>query len=340
MGIFLDVIEAPDQEPGELARRVPREGSAETAFGSQLVVRDFQAAVFRKDGKALDVIGPGRHTLSTKNIPILSKVLALPFAFKSPFRTEVVFVSLRTLPDLRWGTREPVPFRDRELGLVRLRAFGTYGLRVGDPLPFVNTIVGADGLYTASMLEEYLRSAIVGRLNDHLGESLSSVFDLPAKYEETSDAMAGKLADDFKRFGLVLDNFRVNAITPPEEVQKAVDERSRMGAIGDLSSYARLKAADALQSAAENPGGIAGAGVGVGAGFGLGGMMAETMRGAMGGGSSGGGSSGGGGGGNGGGDGGGRSVADRLRDLAALHKEGVISPEEYQAKRAELVKRL
>src|SRR5687768_15371187 len=132
MGIFLDVIEAPDQAPGELARRIPKEGSAETAFGSQLVVRDFQAAVFRKDGRALDVIGPGRHTLSTKNIPILTKVLSLPFAFKSPFRTEVVFVSLRVLPDLRWGTREPVPFRDKELGLVRLRAFGTYGLKVED----------------------------------------------------------------------------------------------------------------------------------------------------------------------------------------------------------------
>jgi membrane protease subunit (stomatin/prohibitin family) len=340
MGIFLDVIEAPDQEPGELARRVPREGSAETAFGSQLVVRDFQVAVFRKDGKALDLIGPGRHTLSTKNIPILTKVLALPFGFKSPFRTEVIFVSLRTLPDLRWGTREPVPFRDKDLGLVRLRAFGTYGLRIGDPMPFVNTLVGADGMYTAQDLEEYLRSTIVSRLNDHLGESLTSVFDLAAKYEETSEAMSLRLADDFKRFGLVLDNFRVNAITPPDDVQRAIDERSRMGAIGDLSSYARLKAADALQSAAENPGGVAGAGVGVGAGFGLGGMMAETMRGAMGGGGSGGGGGGGGNGGSGGGAPAGRSVADRLRDLAALHKEGVISAEEYQAKRAELVKQL
>jgi membrane protease subunit (stomatin/prohibitin family) len=333
MGIFLDVIEAPDQQPGELARRVPREGSAETAFGSQLVVRDFQAAVFRKDGRALDVIGPGRHTLSTKNIPILTKVLSLPFAFKSPFRTEVLFVSLRTLPDLRWGTREPVPFRDKDLGLVRLRAFGTYGLKVQDPMVFVNALVGAEGLYTAPMIEEYLRSTIVGRLNDHLGESLSSIFDLPSKYDETSVAMSERLAEDFKRFGLHLDNFRVNAITPPEEVQKAIDERSRMHAIGDLSSYARMKAADALQAAAENPGGMAGAGVGVGAGFGLGGMMAETMRGAMGGGSGSSAPSGGAAAES-------RSVADRLRDLAALHKEGLLSPEEYQAKRAELMKHL
>jgi membrane protease subunit (stomatin/prohibitin family) len=333
MGIFLDVIEAPDQQPGELARRIPPTGSAETAFGSQLVVRDFQAAVFRKDGKALDVIGPGRHTLSTKNIPILTKVLALPFGFKSPFRTEVVFVSLRTLPDLRWGTREPVPFRDKELGLVRLRAFGTYGLRVQDPLVFVNSLVGADGLYTSAMIEEYLRSVIVGRLNDHLGENLSTLFDLPSRYDETSTAMAERLAEDFRRFGLHLDNFRVNAITPPEEVQKAIDERSRMHAIGDLSAYARMKAADALQAAAENPGGVAGAGVGVGAGFGLGGMMADTMRGAVGGGSSPAPAPAGGGA-------GAPSVADRLRQLAALHKDGVITAEEYQAKRAELMKQL
>jgi membrane protease subunit (stomatin/prohibitin family) len=330
MGIFLDVIEAPDQEPGELARRVPREGSAETAFGSQLVVRDFQRAVFRKDGKALDLIGPGRHTLSTKNVPILTKVLALPFGFKSPYRTEVVFVSMRTLPDLRWGTREPVPFRDKELGLVRLRAFGTYGLRVEDPIPFVNVLVGADGIYTAAMIEEYLRSMIVGRLNDHLGENLSTVLDLPARYDEMSASMGERLADDFKRFGLHLDYFRINAITPPEDVQKAIDERSRMGAIGDLSQYARLKAADAIEAAAANPGGVAGAGVGVGAGFGLGGMMAETMRGAVGsspppavGGQP-----------------DGRSVAERLRDLAALHKEGLITQAEYQAKRDELVKKL
>src|SRR5687768_2006341 len=209
--LFLDVIESTDQQPGELARRIPREGSAETKFGSQLVVRDYQAAIFRKDGKALDVFGPGRHTLTTKNLPILTNLLALPFGFKSPFRCEVVFISLRTIPDLRWGTREPVAFRDSELGLVRLRAFGTYGVRVVDPVVFANTLVGADGMYTTSMLEEYLRSSIMTRLTDALGESLKSVFDLGSQYEEMSEALVARLADDFKRFGLALDNFRVNA---------------------------------------------------------------------------------------------------------------------------------
>ena len=340
MGILLSVIECTDQQPGELARRIPRDGSAETKFGSQLVVRDYQTAIFRKDGKGLDVFGAGRHTLTSKNIPILTKVLSLPFGFTSPFRCEVVFVSLRTIPDLKWGTREPVPFRDSELGLVRLRAFGTYGLRVIDPLVFTNSLVGADGMYTTASLEEYLRSTIVQRLNDWMGENSKSVFDLASQYDEASNAMLEKLAADFERFGLKLDNFRLNAITPPEEVQKAIDERSRMRAIGNMGDYTRMKAAEALGTAAANPGGIAGMGVGLGAGVGFGQMMADAMRGGSSGqGPSGQGQSGSGGSGEGSGAGG-RSVADQLRDITALAKEGILTPEEYAAKRAELLKRL
>ena len=334
MGLFLDVIEVTDQQPGELARRVPRDGSAETAFGSQLVVRDYQAALFRKDGKVADVLGSGRHTLSTKNIPILTKILALPFGFKSPFRVEVVFVSLRTIPDLRWGTREPVPFRDAELGLVRLRAFGTYGVKVSDPVAFANAPVGADGLYTTAQLEEYLRSSIVSRLNDWLGENLKSIFDLASQYDEASTGMMERLSADFSRFGVALDNFRVNAITPPEEVQRAIDERSRMKAIGNLQDYTRLKAAEALGDAAKNPGGLGSAGVGVGAGFGLGGVMADALRGGMSGGG------GGGAGAEGTATAAAKSVADQLRDLASLQKEGILTPEEFAAKKAELLKRL
>ena len=192
----------------------------------------------------------------------------------------MVFVSLRTIPDLKWGTREPVPFRDSELGLVRLRAFGTYGLRVIDPVVFANALVGADGIYTTGALEEYLRSTIVQRLNDWLGENNKSIFDLAGQYNEASDALLAKLQADFQRFGLQLDNFRMNAITPPDEVQKAIDERSRMRAIGNMGDYTRMKAAEALGTAAANPGGVAGIGVGIGAGVGFGQMMAESMRGA------------------------------------------------------------
>jgi membrane protease subunit (stomatin/prohibitin family) len=334
VGLFLDVLESTDQQPGELAVRIPETGSAETAFGSQLVVRDFQRAVFRKDGKATDMIGPGRHTLTTKNIPILTKILSLPFGFKSPFRCEVVFVSLRTLPDLKWGTREPVAFRDKELGLVRLRAFGTYGLRVVDPMVFASTLVANEARYNAAHAEEYLKSTIVQALNDWLGTHLKSVLDLPSQYDEVSRELAVALDADVKRFGLSIENFRLNAITPPESVQQAIDERSKMGAIGDLGAYTRLKAAEALGEAARNPGGgAAGAGVGLGAGLGMGQMMADAMRQSQG---AGGGSSGAAGG----AAGGGPSVAEQLRELTALHKDGILTDAEFQAKRAELVKRL
>lgn len=328
MGIFLSVIESTDQQPGELAVRIPQDGSAETNFGSQCVVRDFQRAIFRKDGKATDMLEPGRHTLSTKNIPILTKVLSLPFGFTSPFRCEVVFVSMRTLPDLKWGTREPVPFRDKELGLVRLRAFGTYGLRVIDPMVFASTLVANEARYAAANAEEYLKSTIVQTLNDWLGTHLTSVFDLPSKYDEVSRELGQQLDNDVKRFGLSIENFRVNAITPPEAVQQAIDERSRMGALGDLGAYTRLKAAEALGDAARNPGGgAAGAGVGLGAGLGMGQVMADALRqaqqpatpppAAA-----------------------GPSVAEQLRELAALHRDGILTDAEFQAKRAELIKRL
>src|SRR5439155_2616896 len=191
------------------------------------------------------------------------------------------------------------------------------------------------GLYTTAMLEEYLRSAIVSRLNDWLGENLKSVFDLAAQYDEAGKGLMDRLAGDFSRFGVALDNFRLNAITPPEEVQKAIDERSRMKAIGNLSDYTRMKAADALGAAASNPGGMGSAGVGLGAGFGLGGVMADALRGGM--------SGSQGQPGAGGGEGTaapGKSVADQLRELAALQKEGILTPEEYAAKKAELLKRL
>jgi len=331
VGILLSVIESTDQQPGELAVRIPESGSAETTFGSQLVVRDFQRAIFRKDGKGTDVIGPGRHTLTTKNIPILTKVLSLPFGFKSPFRCEVVFVSMRTLPDLKWGTREPVAFRDKELGLVRLRAFGTYGLRVADPLLFAGTLVANEARYTDKHAEEYLKSTIVQQLNDWLGSNVSSVLDLPSQYEEVSLVMGQKLDADVKRFGLSIENFRLNAITPPESVQQAIDERSRIGAIGDLNAYTRMKAADALGEAARNPGGgAAAAGVGFGAGMGMGNMMADAMRQSSASGGSGGGSA----------PASGPSVAEQLRELTALHKEGILTDAEFQAKRSELVKRL
>ena len=283
---FLEVLEHYDPTGHEIAYRLPPEGSAEIKFGAQLVVHEAQEAVFYRDGRALDVFPPGRHTLTTQNVPVLTKVLALPFGFTSPFRVQVVFVSKRTFLDQKWGTREPVVFRDRELGVVRLRAFGTYAYRIHDSRTFVNTVVGSLGEFDTSRLEDFYRDMIVARLNDLLGESLTSILDLPARYDELAALAKARLTEDFSKYGVDLSDFYVNSVTPPDEVLARLDERASMGAVGDLYAYTRFKAAVALGDAARAEGGAggtaaAGMGVGLGAGFGvqMAGALSEAMRG-------------------------------------------------------------
>ena len=272
MSQFLEVIEWVDGGGDEIVRRVPPEGSGETKLGAQLVVRDNQAAVFFRSGRGLDVLGPGRHTLSTLNLPVLTKVLSLPWGFTSPFRCEVYFVSTRVFTNMRWGTKDPVAFRDRELGLVRLRAFGTFTMRVIQPLVFINSIVGStQATFATADVEDYLRDVIVSRLNDYLGETVDTLLDLPKHYDEMGTRVKGRLAEDFQKYGLELVDLYVNRITPPEEVQRALDERTGMAAVGDLDAYLKFKAAGALGDAARTGGngGAAGLGIGVGAGLGV-----------------------------------------------------------------------
>lgn len=280
--VFLEIIEYPGEISNEIAHRIPPKGSAEFKFGGQLIVRDYQTAVFYNGGRATDVFGPGRHTLSTWNLPILTKLLSLPWGFKSPIRTEVYFIQNKIFKDLKWGTKEPVAFRDTELGLVRLRAFGNYTFQIKEPQLFINTCAAGDDSFTTDEIEDFLRDVIVSRLNDLLGENLKSVFDLAGNYDELSAGMQQRLEEDFATYGIEIGDFYVQAITPPPEVQKAIDERSSMGALGDLNKYMKFKAAKALGDAANNPGGAAAAGVGIGAGMGMGamlpGMIYESMQ--------------------------------------------------------------
>jgi membrane protease subunit (stomatin/prohibitin family) len=276
MGIALEVIEWLDPDGREVVHRIPERGSTDIKMGAQLIVRESQAAVFFRDGKGLDVFGPGRHTLSTLNLPILTKLLSLPWGFTSPFRAEVVFVNAKVFPDLKWGTKEPVAFKDKELGVVRLRAFGIFSARVTQPLLFVNTLVGTQGAYGSDQVEAYLREVIVSRLNDFLGEHLETVYQLPQQYDEIGVAVKTRLRDDFRRYGLELIDFFINAITPPPDVQKMMDERSGMGAVGNLDDFMKFKAAKALGDAAAGvgaSGGQTGAGLGMGMGAGLGFML-------------------------------------------------------------------
>src|SRR5512136_1383364 len=167
--IFLEVIEWLDQTGQEVVHRIPGHGSGEIKYGAQLIVRESQAAVFFYNGRAYDAFGPGRHTLTTANIPLLTKVLSIPWGMTSPLRAEVYFVNMKVFPNLTWGTRDPVAFRDRELGLIRLRAFGIFNLRILDPILFINSIVGTQGVATTEQVADYLNRVIVARFNDFMG---------------------------------------------------------------------------------------------------------------------------------------------------------------------------
>jgi membrane protease subunit (stomatin/prohibitin family) len=289
MAVKLEVLEHHDPTGEEIVSRFPREGSAEIKLGAQLVVHEAQEAVLYRDGRALDVFGPGRHTLSTQNIPLLTDLLSLPFGGTSPFRVAVVFVNKRTFLDQKWGTREPVVFRDTELGMVRLRAFGTYAYRIADSQLFVNTVVGSQGVFETSRLQDFYRDIIVSRLNDLLGETLQTIFDLPRYYDELGTAAKARVTEDFGKYGVDLTDFYINSITPPDEVQQKMDERAAMGAVGDMNTYMQFKAAQAIQDAAQGGAGgegggagsaSAGMGLGLGAGFGamMPGMIANAMQ--------------------------------------------------------------
>lgn len=281
---ILDLIEWADPSPSEIVRRVPAQGSGEFRLGSQLVVREHQAAVFYHNGQAADQFGPGRHTLSTENIPILHKLIGLPFGGKTPFRTEMFFVSLRDFLDLKWGTAQPVALRDPDLGLARLRAFGTFAMRVEDPTHFVTKIVGGEGLYETGAIVGYLRGIITARFSDILGTLKMGLFDLPSHYDEIAAALAGKLREEMPALGLGLKAIYVTNISTTEETQKAIDERASMGAVGDVDAYLKFKAARAIEAGAAAGGGAGDAaalGLGLGAGAGLGAIMAQVMGQAM-----------------------------------------------------------
>jgi membrane protease subunit (stomatin/prohibitin family) len=281
---ILDLIEYPDSRANEIVHRIPEYGSGEFRLGSQCVVRESQRAVFSRDGKALDVLGPGRHTLSTANIPLLTGLLGLPFGGKSPFRAEVFYVNVREFTDLKWGTVQPIVYRDTDFGMVRLRAFGTYSMRVNEVQLFVNQVVGARGTYLVSDIEEFLRSIILTEFNDMLGETMTSILDLPLMTQEIASAARHALTDDFERLGLELLTFQIMAVTPPEEVQKRIDERSGMAALGDMNQYIQYQTAQAIggmQNAGGGEGGGGGTslteGAGLGAGLGMGVAMGQAI---------------------------------------------------------------
>jgi len=281
MARFMEVIEYLDNSGQQMVHRVPEDGSGEAKVGSQLVVRESQQAVFFRDGKALDVFGAGRHTLSTMNLPLLAELLGKVFDGKSPFRIEVCFVSSKVFTDLKWGTPEPIPFRDSELQMIRLRSHGIYSTRITDPKLFVNKIVGTQGFYSTEQVDNFLKSIITSRLTDYLGENYQSIFDVARHYDELGAGLKARLQEDFSKYGLEAVDLYINAITPPPEVSARMDERAGMAAVGDMNQYLKFKAANAMGDAAKNESGAAGAGMGMGAGIGMGMMMPGMLQQAM-----------------------------------------------------------
>ncbi len=281
MARIIDVIDAPDMRANDLVVRVPATGAGDFRLGSQVTVRESQRAVFYRDGKSLDVFDPGRHTITTMNLPILASLLRLATSGDDIFTAEVYFVNMRELTDLKWGTPQPISLRDSDLGLVRLRAFGQYTIQVADPKRFVDQIVGVQGVYSASQIEDYLRNAVISRLTDLLGKNMTSLFDLPALFDDISAGMRAKVQEDFAAVGILLKQFMLVSITPTDEAAKAIDERASMGAIGNMDAYMKFKTARAIGDAAQQPGGTSeglGLGAGVGLGAGLAGMIANTMN--------------------------------------------------------------
>jgi len=279
---FIEIIQWLDESADTLVYRFPVYNQ-EIKMGAQLTVRENQVALFINEGKAADLFGPGRYELTTQTIPILTALRGWKYGFASPFKAEVYFFNTRLFTDLKWGTTNPVMMRDKDFGMIRLRAFGTYAMRISDPKEFFKTVVGTQGLTTTSDILGQLRSTIVSRLSDAIASADIAALDMATKYDELGQAAIEKVGPEFAKFGLELSRFFVENVSLPEEVEAAIDQRTKLGVLGDrMQQYTQLQVADSIPLAAANPGGLAGAGAGLGAGFAIGGAMGSAFGGGMG----------------------------------------------------------
>lgn len=321
---LMEILEFLDPTGQIMVKRVPDSGDYEIKWGAQLTVRESQTAIFFRDGKSLDIFGPGRHILQTQNIPIFTKLLTrLGYGTDSPFRAEVYFLNMKLFPNLKWGTSEPILFRDSELQMIRIRSFGIFSIQISDPSLFLNKLVGTQGLFSDSDVEDYLKNIIITRLTDVFGEHVKTIFDLPKDYNELSLIVRSTIENDFDGLGIKIHDFYINSISVPPEVQEMIDSKSGMAAIGDMDQFLKFKAALAMEAAAENQGGDASTGVGVGAGMGMGFMLPQMLSGAMQSGQT-------------------KTTQsigpyDKLKKLKELFDMSVISIEEYEEKKSKLL---
>jgi excisionase family DNA binding protein len=278
MARIFDVIEYPNEMRDEIVHRIPETGSGDFHIGSQVIVREAQAAVFARDGKALDTFAAGRHTITTANIPGLVNLIGRAFGDQTPFKAEVYFVSIRDFVDQKWGTAQPIIVRNpgMALGVALLQGYGTYSFAVSDPQQFVNQVVGTTGQYKTSDIQDRLRSMLLSKLQDLLGETTKAqdVPSLIGLVEEIGAGVRAKTQDDFKALGLVLKAFYIESLKPSD---KSAEELRAMGML-DVATYTQLQAADAMRDAAQNPSGGAGLTAGIGAGMGIGGAIGDALK--------------------------------------------------------------
>lgn len=321
---FIDVIEWPNPGDDTLMWRFPAEDQ-EIQTGATLVVRESQQALFVDEGKTADLFGAGTHLLTTQTLPLLTNLKNWDKFFASPFKSDVYFFNLRQQLGRRWGTTQPVTVRDSEFGVVQLRAFGMYDYRISDPAKLFSEVTGVVAQYSREALDEPLRNVVMTRLASVFGSSGIAFLDMAANQVLLSQKMAELLAPDFARLGLTLERFSVESITLPEAIQKALDERISMGVVGDLNRYTQYQTASAIPLAAQNEGGLAGIGAGVGVGAAIGQAMATNMNAAPAAAPQ---------------AAGNNDPQARLAQLKALLDQGLITAEDYEKAKAEVLKQL
>lgn len=284
MGIFfgkrnqlLKVIEWKDDSKDTIVYRYPIDGD-QIMFGSKLTVRESQVAIFVNKGQIADVFTPGIYSLSASNLPILTKLLSLPYGFKSPFYAEVYYINTKQFTNQKWGTSNPITMRDKDFGTIRLRGYGTYSFKVSDAELFLKEVFGTNGSYETADIEQYLKSMLVSNISDTIAESKIGALDIASNLGEFNKLAKEKLSEDFAQLGLKLVNLVIENISFPEEVEKAIDQRSSMGVLKDsMDTYVKFQSAKAIEEAAKNPG-VGGMGANIGAGLAVGEMVRESIR--------------------------------------------------------------
>ena len=333
MAKLMEVLEFLDNSGDVMIKRVPESGPAEIKWGAQLTVRESQEAVFFRDGKALDVFKAGRHVLQTQNVPLIGKwVTSFGYGKDSPFRAEVYFVSKSLFANLKWGTAEPILFRDSEFKMIRLRSFGMLSIQIADSMLFLNKIVGTRGVYRNDDIQDYLKNIVVSKLTNILGDELKTVFDMPGSFDDLSLITKTILQQEFEGLGLIIHDFHITSISVPPEVQDMIDQRSGMAAIGNMDEFMKYKVAMSIDNASKSggegvgAGGAMGAGMGAGMGMGMGFMMPQMIQQSMMSGSNNSQDS--------------ESPMDKLKKLKELLDLGVISQEEFDQKKVKLMEQI